>query len=209
MRNLLIMGLLLAVSGLGATACNGRGDGRTTMTDSAQPMKSAELANNIKTKLDSDDQLKAANLKISVNASKRAATLSGAVESESLRSKAIDLARNARPDVMIIDQIEIAPTDLSGNDYEEQMAEEEWATAKNHGEQGGSRLDDAWIHGKIVAKLVATSQVSPRTVSVDVTNNVVTLRGTVPQAEQKTEAERIARETSGVKRVDNQIQVSA
>ena len=208
MRNLLIMGLLLAVSGLGATACNGRGAGRTTMTDSAQP-KSAELANNIKTKLDSDDQLKAANLKISVNASKKAATLSGAVESESLRSKAIDLARHARPDVMIIDQIEIVPTELSGNDYEEQMAEEEWAKAKHLGEQGGSRLDDAWIHGKIVAKLVVTSQVSPRTVSVDVTNNVVTLRGTVPQAEQKTEAERIAKETSGVKRVDNQIQVSA
>ena len=92
---------------------------------------------------------------------------------------------------------------------EEQKAEEEWAKTKRLGEQGGSRLDDAWIHGKIVAKLVAASKVSPRTVSVDVTNNVVTLRGTVPEVEQKTEAERIAKETSGVKRVDNEIQVNS
>ena len=208
MKKLLIMGLLFAVCALGATACNGREDGRARMA-AARPTSDAELENNIKTKLDRDDQLKAANLKITVNPGKRAATLSGAVESESLRSKAIDLAKNARPDVTIIDQIEIAPTEVSGNDYEEQMAEAEWAKAKNLEEQGGSRLDDAWIHGKIVAKLVTTSKVSPRTVSVDVTNSVVTLRGTVPQAEQKTEAERIARETSGVKRVDNQIQVSA
>ena len=39
--------------------------------------------------------------------------------------------------------------------------------------------------------------------------NVVTPRGTVQDAEQKTEAERIAKETDGVKRVDNQLKVSA
>ena len=208
MRTLIIMGLLLAVPGFGATACNGRGTDRIKSTDSAEQVTSAELANKIKSKLDTDAQLNTANLKISADASKKVAMISGTVKSESLRSKAIDLAKSGRPDVKILDQIEIAPT-VTHNDYEEQKAEEEWAKTKRLEEQGGSRLDDAWIHGKIVAKLVATSKVSPRTVSVDVTNNVVTLRGTVPEAEQKAEAERIAKETSGVKRVDNEIQISS
>ena len=39
-------------------------------------------------------------------------------------------------------------------------------------------------------------------------NNVVTLRGTVDTAEQKAEAERVARETDGVKRVINQLRVA-
>ena len=89
------------------------------------------------------------------------------------------------------------------------MAKEEWAKAKQLGEKVGDRLDDAWIHGKIIAKLIANSKTSQRTVSVDVNNNVVTLRGTVPDAEQKTEAERIAKATDGVKRVDNRLNVSA
>jgi osmotically-inducible protein OsmY len=42
---------------------------------------------------------------------------------------------------------------------------------------------------------------------VDVTNNVVTLRGTVETAEQKTEAEQIAKNTESVKSVNNQLKV--
>jgi len=131
------------------------------------------------------------------------------VETESLRTKALDLAKSTQPDVMIQDQIEVTPTEVSRKDYTQQMAKEEWTKAKQLGEKVGNRLDDAWIHGKIVAKLVATAKASPRTVGVDVDNNVVTLRGTVQDAEQKTEAERIAKETDGVKRVDNQVKVSA
>jgi osmotically-inducible protein OsmY len=40
-----------------------------------------------------------------------------------------------------------------------------------------------------------------------VVNNVVTLRGAVDTAEQRAEAERIARDTEGVKRVVNQLKI--
>jgi osmotically-inducible protein OsmY len=131
------------------------------------------------------------------------------VESEALRNKAIDLARHAQPELRIQDQIEITPTEISRNDDTEPVAREEWAKAKQLGAKVGNWLGDAWIHGKIVAKLIANSKSSQRTVSVDVHNNVVTLRGTVRDAEQKTEAERIAKETEGVQWVDNQLKVSA
>ncbi len=42
---------------------------------------------------------------------------------------------------------------------------------------------------------------------MDVNNKVVTLRGTVETAEQKTEAEQIAKNTEGVKSVNNQLKV--
>lgn len=209
MKKLIIMGLILAVPSLGFMGCKDQGGDGAKTTDSAAQMSNADLANNIKARLDADDQLKTANLKVNADKDKKVATLSGTLESESLRSKAIDLAKSAQPDLTIQDQIEITPTEVSRKDYTEQMAKEEWAKAKQFGEKVGNQVDDAWIHGKIVAKLIANSKTSQRTVSVDVNNNVVTLRGTVQDAEQKTEAERIAKETDGVKRVDNQLKVSA
>ncbi len=71
----------------------------------------------------------------------------------------------------------------------------------------GASLDDAWIHMKIVARLIGDADTPERKINVDVVNNVVTLRGAVDTAEQRTEAERIARETEGVKRVVNQLKI--
>jgi osmotically-inducible protein OsmY len=209
MKEMIFTLLILAISSLGFMACENRAGHETRMTDSANQMSNAELERRIKSRLDADDQLRAANLKVNADEDKKVATLSGMVESEALRKEAIDLARHAQPELRIQDQIEITPTEISQNDDTEQMAREEWAKAKQLGGKVGNWLGDAWIHGKIVAKLIANSKSSQRTVSVDVNNNVVTLRGTVRYAEQKTEAERIAKETEGVRWVDNQLKVSA
>ena len=80
--------------------------------------------------------------------------------------------------------------------------------AKSSNETVGSSIDDAWIHAKIVAKLATDSKTPERKINVDVNHNVVTLRGTVDSPDQKQEAERIARETDGVKQVNNQLRVA-
>lgn len=209
MKRSIIIGLMIILSSFGFMACKDRGDDGAKMSSSTTEMSDIDLANNIKTKLDTDAQLQTANLKVSADAEKKIATLSGTVESSPLRVKAINLAKSAQPGLTIEDQIEITPTAVSRKDYTEQMAKEEWAKAKQLGEKVGKQLDDAWIYGKIVSKLVVMSKSSPRTVNVDVNNSVVTLRGTVQDAEQKTEAARIAQETEGVKRVDNRLKVSA
>ena len=72
----------------------------------------------------------------------------------------------------------------------------------------GDTLDDAWIHTKIVAKLIANSKTPERKINVDVVKNVVTLRGTVDTAEEKTAAEKVAKDTDGVKSVVNQLKVA-
>ena len=92
--------------------------------------------------------------------------------------------------------------------YTQEQAREERARAKGNKETIGDTLDDAWIHAKIVAKLIGDSQTPERKINVDVVNNEVTLRGTVDTPAAKSEAERVAKETDGVKKVTNQLTVS-
>jgi len=103
----------------------------------------------------------------------------------------------------------ITPTpDTSRSGYTEKQAAAERERAKQSKETIGDTLDDAWIHTKIVAKLIANSDTPERNINVDVVNNVVTLRGTVDTAEAKAEAEKVAQETDGVKSVTNQLKVA-
>jgi osmotically-inducible protein OsmY len=91
--------------------------------------------------------------------------------------------------------------------YSEQQAREERERAKANKETIGESLDDAWIHAKIVTKLIGDTQTPERKINVDVVEGAVTLRGNVDTAEAKAEAERVAKETDGVKKVTNQLKV--
>ena len=114
--------------------------------------------------------------------------------------------RNAN---MATPQVAVTPTpENSRGQYTEKQAAEERERAKQNKETIGDTLDDAWIHTKIVAKLIADTNTPERKINVDVVNNVVTLRGTVDTAEAKAEAERVAKETDGVKSVTNQLKVA-
>ena len=91
--------------------------------------------------------------------------------------------------------------------YTEEQAREERERAKANKETIGQSLDDAWVHTKIVAKLIGDTQTPERKINVDVVDGAVTLRGQVDTAEAKSEAERVAKETDGVKKVTNQLKV--
>lgn len=106
---------------------------------------------------------------------------------------------------------EVTPTvtrEKSRSDYTEEEARQAREKAKGGGETIGDTVDDAWIHTKIVAKLIANMTTPERNINVDVVDNIVTLRGNVETPEERTEAERVAKETEGVKQVKNQIRVT-
>jgi osmotically-inducible protein OsmY len=103
--------------------------------------------------------------------------------------------------VVVTDKIDVKPRELTRNDYTTDLAREQREKAKASGEKVGDSIDDAWIHTKITSKLVANSQTPARKINVDVVNGDVTLRGQVENAAAKEEAERIAKDTEGVKRV--------
>lgn len=114
---------------------------------------------------------------------------------------------NANANANMAPRVEATPT--ATPKYSEEQAREERARAKANKETIGDTLEDAWIHTKIVAKLIGDSKTPERKINVDVVNNEVTLRGTVDTAEAKAEAERLAKETDGVKKVVNQLKVVA
>lgn len=99
------------------------------------------------------------------------------------------------------------PTASPTPKYTEEQAREERERAKANKETVGQSLEDAWIHTKIVTKLIGNTQTPERKINVDVVDGAVTLRGTVDTAEAKTEAERVAKETDGVKKVTNELKV--
>lgn len=105
-------------------------------------------------------------------------------------------------------RVAATPTATPTPKYSEEQAREERERAKANKETIGQSLEDAWIHTKIVAKLITDPDTPERKINVDVVDGAVTLRGTVDTAEAKTEAERMAKETEGVKKVTNQLRLA-
>ena len=69
----------------------------------------------------------------------------------------------------------------------------------------GERVDDAQITAKVKSKLVAEHPSALVKVNVDTSDGVVRLSGIVPTEADRTNAERIAAATSGVKTVMNDL----
>src|SRR5438309_296210 len=69
-------------------------------------------------------------------------------------------------------------------------------------------VDDSAITAKVKAKLAADSQTSAIKIGVETKNGTVTLSGTVPTTTEKDEADKVAKNTEGVKRVVNDITVN-
>jgi len=71
----------------------------------------------------------------------------------------------------------------------------------------GDNITDAAITTAVKTKLLADSKVGGLKIDVDTNNHVVTLTGPVHSAAERTEAVRLARTTSGVKRVVSKLVV--
>ena len=73
----------------------------------------------------------------------------------------------------------------------------------------GSQASDTGIASKIEAKLAADPQINPFNVDADVNEGVVRLSGKVEDPEARVQAERLARNTEGVVRVINDIEIGS
>ena len=81
--------------------------------------------------------------------------------------------------------------------------------AKSAGSTIGSGVNDGWLWTKTRAALATTNELRESTINVDVNNEVVTLKGSVANAEQKAKAEQVAKGIDGVKSVKNELTVKA
>jgi osmotically-inducible protein OsmY len=71
----------------------------------------------------------------------------------------------------------------------------------------GHTMSDSAITAKIKSKMALDDHVNARAINVDTSAAVVTLRGTVASKDQRDRALRLARETVGVARVVDRLQV--
>jgi hypothetical protein len=96
-------------------------------------------------------------------------------------------------------------TNVSREEYDKNRAEYE----KDKGSSTiGQGANDSWLWFKTRAALLTTSDLRESTINVDVVNDVVTLKGTVETAAQKTKAEQVAKDIDGVKSVKNELKVA-
>jgi DNA-binding protein len=98
-----------------------------------------------------------------------------------------------------------APTRAEYEKNKQTYAEE----AKSLGRKIGTGLDDGWLWTKTRFDLAAANDLRDSTINVDVENGVVTLSGSVANAQQKAKAEAIAKAVDGVKSVKNMLTVAA
>ena len=95
-------------------ACDQGRDNPATTSESAPPsamskISDSDLEKAIRTKLESDNAVKQADLSVRVNVDDNKAILSGTVASQDLKNKAIDLAKSAQPGLIIEDKIDVKP----------------------------------------------------------------------------------------------------
>jgi osmotically-inducible protein OsmY len=181
----------------------------TASTQQGSAQSNADWEQSVKNKLAADSAISGTNVDVSANADRNEITLSGTVYSEPMRTAAVNDAKEARPGAEVIDKIDVKPGEVPRNLYTEDMAKQTREQAKASGDKLGASLDDAWIHTKISAKLIANSATPSRNINVDVVKGVVTLRGIVDSPDAKAEASRVAMDTDGVKRVNNLLRVRA
>jgi hyperosmotically inducible protein len=76
------------------------------------------------------------------------------------------------------------------------------------GKTAGQNVDDEAITAKVKAVLVQDKATNVTRIDVDTNNGVVSLNGVVDSAQQKARAEDLTRHVSGVRNVNNNLQVS-
>ena len=97
-------------------------------------------------------------------------------------------------------------SNISKEEYEKNRSEYE----KNKGtsESVGQSLEDSWLWFKTKSALATTSDLRDSTINVDVANGVITLKGTVATAAEKSKAKQVADGIEGKKSVVDQLKVA-
>lgn len=126
-------------------------------------------------------------------ASNGVVTLSGRVESAADRDEAIRIARATDGVTDVNDRLTIGETDAM----------------PSAADGNGSDQPDPWITAKIQSKYFLDAEVKGRNINVDTRNGQVTLHGSVGSEAERRQAVSIARNTEGVRDVQDRLSIDA
>jgi osmotically-inducible protein OsmY len=144
-----------------------------------------------------DDEVKGHEINVDTN--NGVVTLNGTVANEARRRQAVSLARATDGVKSVTDNLQVR-SDTTANPA---------AGAARPVRTLEQAASDGWITTKIQSQYFLDGDVKGHKIDVDTRNGVVTLNGQVATDALKKQAEQIARETDGVKKVDNRLKVGA
>lgn len=178
----------------------------------------AGITTKVKSKLAADDTVKA--YQIDVDTKDKVVTLSGNVDNQAAKDQAVALARGTEGVADVVDNITVAggaaamPGDMPPMGGEPAPGGEGDAAMGGNAPNPepdrpvGTVMDDAAITTAVKAKLLADATVGGLKIDVDTRNGVVYLTGDNMNSQAEIDAAiRLARETSGVKSVENKLVV--
>jgi hyperosmotically inducible periplasmic protein len=129
------------------------------------------------------------SISVSQDRDKGLMTLTGDVSSDDQKSQAENLAKQAAPDYTIADEIGVRP-----------------AGDQSQAGAVASKLDDG-IEDNFKAEIKAHKNLDDQSIHVKSKNGTLVLTGSVKTAQQKSEAERLAKKTPNVQQVVNELEV--
>jgi hyperosmotically inducible periplasmic protein len=161
------------------------------------------ITTSVKARLGADELVRARQ--IDVDTKDRVVTLTGVVSRADEEAKALDIARNTKGVIDVVDNITVstqgdqaAPAPTTGRFGEEPPATGETAA-----------MTDAGITARVKTRLLADPMVSGLKIDVDTREHVVTLTGTVGSQAEKARAVELAKKDESVKRVEDRLTVRA
>ncbi len=194
----------------------------------------AGVTTNVKTKFATDSIVKARQ--IDVDTKDHVVTLSGEVDSDIAKDRAALLARETDGVKDVVNNLRVTPPaaptsgtledrarDLGDSAAEfgkktgeaakdlgrdtANLAREGADKAKNAATAGAEAVTDAAITTAIKSRFIGNDKITASDISVDTTDHVVTLTGSVASAAERAEAVRVARSTDGVHQVRDRLTV--
>ena len=166
----------------------------------------AGITTKVKAKFAADDTVKA--YQIDVDTREKVVTLKGTVETDAAKTQAARLARETEGVASVVDTIVVSPKNAGAATSDVERAAANAANSASAAASDAAAVTgDAAITTAVKAKLLADPDTAGLRIDVDTSNGVVTLSGTLKSAAEKTEAVRLARETTGVKDVTDRLTV--
>ncbi|ROS07985.1 hyperosmotically inducible protein [Raoultella sp. BIGb0399] len=147
-------------------------------------MDDSTITARVKAALIDDKSISSAG--ISVKTENKVVTLSGSVDSTAQKEQALSVAKNVKGVTTVTDKLSVS--------------EEQSASLKGY-------AGDTAITSQIKAKLLADDMVPSRNITVETSDGVVQLSGSVETRQQADRAADIAKAISGVKSVENNLSV--
>jgi len=152
----------------------------------------AGLTTKIKSMYASDDVVKATQ--INVDTKDKVVTLTGNVDTQQQKDRAIELAQATKGVTRVVDMISVKTAENTGD-------------APDANRTVGQTLDDAGITMKVKGKFLEDPDVKGLKIDVDTREGVVYLTGSVKSENEKQKAVQLARETDGVRDVQANLEI--